>query len=469
MALSFGKNVRFPSFKLDHATPKAATGSRSAFGGKPAKTQTLTHDVVQLRFGKEAPKSLSYTIPGDEYLHNGNLAGQKINLPIDLDDIPMTDTGISKVLKDGRLIYAGIPIQGLAEKSNYPETAYLLLHKTLPTQLQLAEFNHKLSAMNNRALPAYVLTAMKNFPKQAHPMARLQTAVSLLGLSMDPNTDKRDQAIRMIAAMPTLIAADYRISHQLPVIPPRMDLPHTLNFLHMLGENPDSERTRYIAEVLDEILLLHADHDFNASTTAVRVTSSTLANLPASIPVGIAALSGPRHGGANEAVARLLNTIQEKAAQEQKPFKAVMEEWVKANTTYPGIGHREYMIEDPREVILRQVSQEAAQKLGDPEKWLERNTTYSEVVDQHLQQTKGKKLVHNVDFITGALFPLLNAATATKCLPIEMYTPIFAMARVAGWASHFIEQQAPGERIIRPIALYSGPTNVAYTPIDQRP
>jgi citrate synthase len=370
-------------------------------------------------------------------------------------------------VQNDQLVYAGIPIQELAEKSNFTEAAYLLLHKKLPTKAQLAEFNRKL--ITNRQLPAHVLKTIKGNPKQAHPMARLQSSLTQLGLYIDPKGDKMDQAIRLIAATPTLIAADYRVSQKLDPIPPRPDLSHTLNFLYMLGENPDSERTRYIAEVLDKVLLLHADHGFNASTHTVRTTASTMANLAQSLPGGIGALSGPRHGGANENVAKLLDKIQAEAQQEQKPFKQVMETWIKTNTNYPGVGHREYEKTDAREVILQKVGQEAKNKLGDPENWLGRLAIYSEVVDKHLEQTKGRKLVHNVDFMTGALFPLLNAATETKCLPLEMYTLLFALARVVGQSAHHYEQQDSGEPITRPIAEFDGPTNVVYTPIDQRP
>ncbi len=350
--------------------------------------------------------------------------------------------------KEGKLSYFGIDIHDLAKYSTFEETTYLLWHGTLPNKSQLEQVTGQLHA--SRALPAEVLTLMHSFPKTAKPMDVLRTAVSTLGL-YDPDAGDESQAAnvrkatRLTAQLPTIVASAERIRQGQPVVSPRADLSQAANFLYMLtGQEPDG----YSTKVMDLALILHADHEFNASTFAARVTAATLADMYSAITSALGALSGPLHGGANEQVMRMLLRIG--SVDNAEPY---LEQALEKKEKIMGFGHRVYKTEDPRATHLRQVSHDLGERAGDT-KWFD----MSRKVELYIKEHKG--LNANVDFYSATTYYQIG-------IPLDLFTPIFACSRIAGWTAHVLEQYA-NNRLIRPLAYYSGPTNVPYTPVDQR-
>jgi len=350
--------------------------------------------------------------------------------------------------KEGKLSYFGIDIHDLAAHSTFEETVYLLWHGKLPTRPELEV--HSASLRANRALPDEILTLMRAFPKTAMPMEVLRTVVSALSM-YDPDYADSSQAAnvrkatRLTAQFPTIVAAAERLRNGQEVIAPRSDLSHAANFLYMLfGEEPDA----YNAHVMDLALILHADHEFNASTFAGRVTAATLADMYASITSAIGALSGPLHGGANEQVMRMLLRI---GSVENVP--TYLEQALGHHEKVMGFGHRVYRTEDPRATHLRQVSHDLGERAGDT-KWFDMSRAVELYINEH------KHLNANVDFYSASTYYQMG-------LPIELFTPVFACSRISGWTAHVLEQYA-NNRLIRPLAYYTGPTNVPYTPIEQR-
>ncbi len=350
--------------------------------------------------------------------------------------------------KEGKLSYFGIDIHDLAAHSSFEETVYLLWHGKLPTTSQLETLSASLRA--SRALPAEVLTLMRAFPKTATPMDVLRTVVSALAM-YDPDTGNNAQeanvrkATRLTAQFPTIVAAAERLRNGQEVVAPRSDLSHAANFLYMLfGKEADP----YNAHVMDLALILHADHEFNASTFAGRVTAATLADMYAAITSAIGALSGPLHGGANEQVMRMLLRMGsiENVESHLEQMRANKEKVM-------GFGHRVYKTEDPRATHLRQISHDLGERAGDT-KWFDMSRKVELWVNEHVH------LNANVDFYSATTYYQLG-------IPVELFTPIFACSRISGWTAHALEQYA-NNRLIRPLAYYTGPTNVAYTPIDQR-
>ncbi len=350
--------------------------------------------------------------------------------------------------KEGKLSYLGIDIHDLAKYSTFEETIYLLWQGNLPTKSQLEQFTAQLS--NNRALPAEVLTLMRSFPKTAKPMDVLRTVVSALGL-YDPDAGNESQeanmrkATRLTALFPTIVATAERLRTGEEVIAPRADLSHAANFLYMLnGQAPDD----YTAHVMDLALILHADHEFNASTFAARVTAATLADMYSSITSAIGALSGPLHGGANEQVMRMLLRIGSVSNVE-----SYLDQALANKEKIMGFGHRVYKTEDPRATHLRQISHDLGERAGDT-KWFDMSRKVEVYINEH------KHLNANVDFYSATTYYQIG-------IPIDLFTPVFACSRISGWTAHVLEQYAHN-RLIRPLAHYTGPTNVAYTPLDQR-
>ncbi|PZN13428.1 MAG: citrate synthase [Bacillota bacterium] len=350
--------------------------------------------------------------------------------------------------KEGRLLYRGFDIRDLAEHASFEEVVYLLWHGELPTRAQLDGFVQQIKAA--QALPGQVLELIERIPPATHPMAALRTAVSYLG-TLDP--DQEDQSVeanlrratRLVAQFPTLVAAIQRVRQGKEPVAPRRDLSLAANFLYMLrGEEPSPLH----AQVMNVALVLHADHELNASTFAARVTAATLSDMYSAITAAIGALKGPLHGGANEQVMRMLLEIG-------SPDKA--EEWVKQALAQKkrimGFGHRVYKTEDPRATILRRLSQKVAEAAGET-RWYE----ISRVVEKVVQAEKG--LYPNVDFYSASTYYVMG-------IPFELYTPIFAVSRISGWTAHVLEQYA-NNRLIRPRAEYVGPTNRQWVPIDQR-
>jgi citrate synthase len=369
-----------------------------------------------------------------------------------LEGIVAAQTAISHVDgQNGRLYYRGISIHELAEKSSFEETTALLWYGKLPTRTQLERFQQKFVA--NRKLPDPIISILFALPKTTSPMSALRTAVSSLGPFDAAEAQHSDSSlesnvansIRLTASMPTIVAAWERIRKGMWPIHPRDDLSHSANFLYMLtGEVP----SKIAARMIDIALILHADHSLNASTFAARITASTLSNLHSAVVSAIGTLKGSLHGGANEQVMRMLLEIGDADRVEQYMRGALA-----ARKKIPGFGHRVYKVDDPRAAWLHKLSQQVAEDCGNL-RWY----TISERVREYMQAQMS--LPVNVDFYSASLY-------YTVGVPVEIFTPLFAISRVAGWTAHVYEQLSDN-RLIRPSAEYIGPIDVQYTPPDER-
>ncbi|HEY0264567.1 MAG TPA: citrate synthase [Granulicella sp.] len=374
--------------------------------------------------------------------------------PRGLEGIVATNSAICWIDGEaGVLSYRGIDIHELATKSTFEEITYLLWFGKLPTASELADFTQKLS--DARTLPASVLAFLGTLPKDATPMEVLRTAVSLL--SIYPEGDDPDEkavthdanvkkAFRLTAQIPMIVAAFDRIRKGKPVVEADKSLSHAANFLWMLnGEKPTETATK----TFDIALILHADHELNASTFAARVIAATLADMHSAITGAIGALKGPLHGGANEATMRLLYAIDKAGADPVTYVKDMLARKEKIS----GFGHRVYKTEDPRATHLRRMSEELSKSTGS--KWF----GMSREIELYIKEDK--KLNANVDFYSASTYTMLG-------IDIDLFTPIFAVSRISGWAAHVIEQH-DDNRLIRPRAEYIGPEYPApYIPIEQR-
>jgi citrate synthase len=350
----------------------------------------------------------------------------------------------------GRLLYRGFDVEDLVAHSTFEEVVYLLWHGRLPTRKELDAHVKALSATANRKLPSKLLAMLRLFPKKTTPMEILRTGVSALS-AFDPDAEdnSRDatlrKAVRLVAQMPTLVAAWERIRRgRSPVAPnPRLNIAG--NFLYMVtGKKP----TPLAAKTFDVALILHADHEFNASTFAARVTAGTLSDLHSAIVSGIAALKGPLHGGANEQVMLMVEKIRD-------PAKA--ESWIKQaladKARIMGFGHRVYRVEDPRAKHLRRLASELGQQIG--------KTSYVQILDTVARiMGADKHMFPNVDLYSGAAYAAMG-------IPTDQFTPIFALSRVSGWSAHVLEQHG-NNRLIRPRSEYTGPTDMTYVPLAER-
>ncbi|PZN09058.1 citrate synthase [Thermaerobacter composti] len=350
--------------------------------------------------------------------------------------------------KEGRLLYRGYDVRDLAEHATFEEVVYLLWHGRLPNRAELDAFVQQLRSQ--QALPGQVLELIRHIPPATHPMAALRTAVSFLG-TLDPEQDDQSReanlrrATRLVAQFPTLVAAIERVRQGKEPVAPRRDLSLAANFLYMLrGEEPSPLH----AEVMNVALVLHADHELNASTFAARVVAATLSDMYSAITAALGALKGPLHGGANEQVMRTLLEIG-------SPERA--EAWVKQalaqRRRIMGFGHRVYKTEDPRATILRRLSRKVAEAAGEL-RWFE----ISQAVERAVAAEKG--LHPNVDFYSASTYYVMG-------IPFELYTPIFAVSRISGWTAHVLEQYA-NNRLIRPRAEYTGPTHRPWVPLERR-
>jgi len=366
-----------------------------------------------------------------------------------LEDVVAATSTICDIIGPlGKLTYRGIDIHDLARNSSFEETTYLLWFGSLPTREALHEFSAQLAS--HRALPTQILTIMKDFPRSATPMDALRTALSALAFydpqAHDPSREANvEKAMRVTAQIATIVAAYEQIRRGRPPVEPEHDGSHAENFLRMLfGAEPDPLFVR----AMDLALILHADHELNASTFAARVTAATLADMYSAMVSAIGALAGPLHGGANEQVMKMLQKIGEPSRVE-----AYVTEKLQAHQKISGFGHRVYKTEDPRATHLRQMSKELGEHIGNL-RWYEISRTLEEAVMQQ------KHLYANVDFYSASCY-------FTMGIPIDMFTPVFAVSRTAGWAAHVLEQYADN-RLIRPRAEYLGEKDVAYVPIDRR-
>jgi citrate synthase len=349
---------------------------------------------------------------------------------------------------EGRLIYRGYDIHDLAQHSTFEEVVYLLWHGDLPSRAQLRELEQQLQA--NRPLSQGVLDVMRRLPKRSTPMDVLRTMVSALQLwDVEENDDSLEashhKALRLTAQMPTLVATWHRLRSDEEVVPPRPGQSTAQALLYMLtGQEPDEVSAR----ALDVALILHADHELNASTFAARVTAATLADIHSAVTSAIGALIGPLHGGANEAVLRMLLEIGDISRVE-----AYITDKLARHERIMGFGHAVYKTEDPRATHLRKLSRQLAERRGDLTFW-----EMSRKIEEVMMREKG--LYCNVDFYSASTYYALG-------IPIDLFTPVFAVSRISGWTAHILEQYADN-RLIRPRAEYIGPRDRVYVPIDRR-
>jgi len=374
-----------------------------------------------------------------------------------LDGIPVAESAISFVDgKRGHLEYRGIDIEELAKRSSFEETCFLLLYGRLPAADELkalvAQFRQ------HRRIKYSIRDMIKCFPESAHPMDALQAEVAALGMfypfEQGIDTKQADEemvhlsSIRLIAKMPTLVAAHARMRRGDDPIPPRDDLSHAANFLYMLtGKEPDSLFER----IMDVALIVHAEHTLNASTFSAMVTGSTLADPYTVISSAIGTLSGPLHGGANEDVLDMLDEIGSVENAE-----GYLNKKLQHKEKIPGLGHRVYKAKDPRATLLQELYAELTRKHGE-------DPTYA--IARRIEELSGKTLgakgvCPNVDFYSGIVYRKLGVAA-------DLFTPIFTIARVAGWLAHWREMLA-NNRIYRPVQIYIGDHDLHYVPVEKR-
>jgi 2-methylcitrate synthase len=369
-----------------------------------------------------------------------------------LDGVLAGETALCHVDEgEGGLRYCGYAVSDLADKATFEEVAYLLLHGNLPNHKELKDFATQVAAQSS--LPGTVDTFLGMVPPTAHPMDILRTCVSLLGMTdadAEENSHEANlrKSIRLLGQIPLIVATVHRRAQGKPLVQSRPDLTFAESLLNMLTGRTGDDTAKAMARVLDRSLTLYAEHEFNASTFSARVTASTMTDLHSAITSAIGTLKGPLHGGANEAVAEMFLDIK-------TPERA--ETWVRealANKRrIMGFGHRVLKKGDARSVIIQQQA-EALSRICDDHRWFE----IANIVDRVMQQAKG--LYPNLDFYTAVAYLLMG-------IPRELYTPVFVCSRITGWCAHVIEQH-DHNRLIRPRALYTGPTTREYVPIDRR-
>ena len=369
--------------------------------------------------------------------------------PAGLEGVVAAESSIGDVDGiNGVLIYQGLNIHDLAEHATFEEVVYLLWHGRLPRREELEGLRRELAA--EMTLPAEVSELLRRFPRAAEPMDALRTAVSALAFYDAGARDlSREGALRtatkLTAQFPVVVAAIDRIRNGKEPVAPKAELNLAANFLYMLKGELPSERE---ARIFDVCLILHADHELNASTFTARVVAGTLADMYGAVTAAIAALSGPLHGGANTNVMKMLLDIEDPARAEEWLRDALAQK-----KKIMGFGHRVYKTEDPRSVWLRRFSKEMGEAKGE--------TRWNEILERLREvMFRDKKLYPNVDYYSGSAYYLMG-------IPLDLFTPIFAVSRISGWTGHILEQYA-NNRLIRPRADYVGPRDVPYVPIDQR-
>lgn len=349
--------------------------------------------------------------------------------------------------KRGILAYYGYNIHDLV-KGSFEETAYLLFNGKLPNTAELAEFTSKL--VKARELPKQITERIASYPKNVHPMAVIRTITSELSFfdqSAEDNSRAAniDKGIRLMAQIPLVVAAydAHRNGRTMPQSNPKLS--HAANFLYLLlGKEQDAE----VVKMFDSALILHADHEFNASTFTCRVIASTLSDIYSAVTGAIGALKGPLHGGANEQVMRMLLKINDPARAKEWIIDALARK-----EKIMGFGHRVYRTEDPRATHLRKFSEQMGIRCKEPQ-WYQMSRDIEQII------LSEKKLYANVDFYSASTYHLMG-------IPLDLYTPIFAMSRVTGWVAHALEQYS-NNRIIRPAAEYTGPVDQTWKPVEKR-
>lgn len=366
-----------------------------------------------------------------------------------LEGVVAAQTALSLVNgAKSELSYRGIPIGELATQATFEETVYLLWYGRFPKSAELEVF--KVQFAGARTVPAGLLTLLRSFPKEAHPMAWLRTAASLLSM-FDPESEDRSleanqrKALRLTASFPTLIAAQHRLRQGQDLIAPDPKLSHAANFLFMMhGTVPHAEMER----ALDTYLILLADHGLNASTFAARVTVATESDIYSGVTSAVGTLKGDLHGSANQ---RAMEMILDIAKPERA--EAYIQDLLEHKKKVMGFGHRIYKTKDPRAVAFHEIARKMCEKSGDLN-WME----ISDRVEKFMWEKK--QIPCNVDFFSASVLYLLG-------FPVDFFTTVFAASRVAGWTAHIIEQLSDN-RLIRPAAEYTGPVNQHYVPLNQR-
>ena len=376
----------------------------------------------------------------------------KLILKPGLEGIPVTQSSICDIDgQKGHLLYRGYQIEELAQKSSFLETAFLLIWGELPTTSELRNFEAEVQM--HRRLSFRVRDMMKCFPASGHPMDALQSSAASLGLfysrrAIDDPKYVYNAVIRLIAKIPTMVAAFQLIRKGHDPIQPRDDLSYSSNFLYMLTEK---EQDPLAAKVFDKCLILHAEHSLNASTFSARVTASTLTDPYAVVASAVGTLAGPLHGGANEDVIAMLDEI--KLPENAKSF---IKDSILTKRKIMGFGHREYKVKDPRAMILQQLAEELFDRFGKDEMY----EVAKQLEEEAIPLLGAKGIFPNVDYYSGLVYRKLG-------IPRDLFTPIFAISRVAGWLAHWREQLG-ANRIFRPSQIYTGSKPRSWVPLDER-
>ncbi|MCE3010750.1 MAG: bifunctional 2-methylcitrate synthase/citrate synthase [Proteobacteria bacterium] len=374
---------------------------------------------------------------------------EKVNTKKGLEGAVIDTSSVSKVNPDtNSLIYRGYPVQELAENCKFEEVAYLMYHGELPNKAQLTEFE-KLER-SYRDITKANLEVIRLLPKKCHPMDSIRTGVSFFGTEDERIWDAKpatnlDKAVRLLAKIPTMVAADFRFKKGLDFIPPNKDLSIAENFFHMcFGKVPQAE----IVKAFDVSLTLYAEHSFNASTFTSRVVTSTESDIYSATVAGIGALKGPLHGGANEMVMHMMKEINDPAIAEKWMLDALA-----AKKKVMGFGHRVYKKGDSRVPTMKKYAQKMADLTGQ-QKWMQIYESLEKVMAEK------KKIYPNLDFPAGPAYYMMG-------FEIDFFTPIFVMARTTGWSAHIMEQAA-NNRIIRPLSEYIGAPQRSVKPLAER-
>ncbi len=369
-----------------------------------------------------------------------------------LEGIPVTKSSICEIDgQKGKLLYRGYSIEELAQKSSFLETAFLLIWGELPTSRELKNFEAEVQM--HRRLSFRVRDMMKCFPASGHPMDALQSSAASLGLfysrrAIDDPKYVYNAVIRLIAKIPTMVAAFQLIRKGHDPIQPRDDLSYSSNFLYMLTEK---EQDPLAAKVFDKCLILHAEHSLNASTFSARVTASTLTDPYAVVASAVGTLAGPLHGGANEDVIAMLEEI--KLTENASSF---IRNSIEKKIKIMGFGHREYKVKDPRAIILQKLAEELFDRFGKDEMY----EIAKKLEEEAIPSLGPKGIFPNVDYYSGLVYRKLG-------IPKDLFTPIFAISRVAGWLAHWREQLG-ANRIFRPSQIYTGSQPRNWVPLEQR-
>lgn len=363
----------------------------------------------------------------------------------------------------GKLVYRGYLVKDLAERASFEEVAYLLLHEKLPDRNELSSFKEILS--KERPIPAELIAALKTRPKTALPMDILQAGISMLahhdpGIELTSRATSLQMAMRLIAKLPTIVAAWDRIRNGKEPVEPSPELSHAANFLYMLTGSPPEDE---VARFFDVGLVLHAEHTFNASTFAAREVASTRAHMYSAVGAAVGSLSGELHGGANVRVMEMLLKIGSVDA-----IEAYIQKELDAGRLIFGLGHAIYKTDDPRAQILAPMSQKMGEIAGQTQ-WYEITTVLEKKAKEAFKKRKGIDIYLNVDFHSASLFYSMG-------IPLDLFTPVFAISRISGWTAHVIEEQfadaSPKPVLYRPeseyIGDYCGPDECQYVPLEER-